>query len=164
MARYGLLRKKRGCRKTRFVFLIALVCAVLGCSRSTSSKLVEITGNDDMKFDVTGFQVKPGQTVTVTMTNIGRLPKAAMAHDWVLLKKGTDAAKFAEAGERHPESDYIAPDQSDQVLVRTRLLGPGESDSVTFTAPNEPGSYEYVCTFPEHYPRGMKGVMTVIPK
>ncbi len=117
-----------------------------------------------MKFDVTSFQVKPGESMTVTMTNIGRLPKAAMAHDWVLLKKGTDAAKFAEAGERHPESDYIAPDQSDHVLVRTRLLGPGESDSVTFTAANEPGSYEYICTFPEHYSRGMKGVMTVVPK
>jgi azurin len=148
----------------RFVYLLAFVSLLAGCSRGTPPRLVEITGNDDMKFDVTSFQAKPGETVTVTLTNIGRLPKAGMAHDWVLLRKGTDAAKFAEAGERHPETEYIAPDQAARVLARTKLLGPGESESVTFTAPTEPGAYQYICTFPEHYPRGMRGVMTVISK
>jgi azurin len=154
------LQDRRAC----FVCLLAFVFLLAGCSRGTPSRQVEITGNDDMKFDVTSFQVKPGETVTLTLTNIGRLPKAGMAHDWVLLKKGTDAAKFAKAGQRHPENDYIAPDQGKHVLVRTKLLGPGESDSITFTAPTEPGAYQYICTFPDHYARGMKGVMTVVSK
>jgi len=55
------------------------------------------------------------------------------------------------------------PAQSFSVLAKTELLGPGKSDSVTLTAPREPGSYDYVCTFPKHYASGMKGVMTVVP-
>jgi hypothetical protein len=38
-----------------------------------------------------------------------------------------------------------------------------ESDGITFTAPGEPGPCEYLCTFPEHYIGGMKGVMTLRP-
>jgi azurin len=86
-----------------------------------------------------------------------------MAHNWVLLAKKADASKFAESGIRRPETDYIASEQSFYVLAQTKMLGPGESDSVTFVAPREPGAYVYICTFPEHYAGGMKGVMTVRP-
>jgi azurin len=61
----------------------------------------------------------------------------------------------------HPERDYIAFEQEFYVLAKTKLLGPGESDSVTFTAPRVAGAYDYICTFPEHYAGGMKGVMNV---
>ena len=83
-----------------------------------------------------------------------------MAHNWVLLAKEAYAPRFIEAGISHPERDFIAFEQEFYVLAKTRMLGPGESDSVTFTAPRDPGAYEYVCTFPEHYAGGMKGVMT----
>ncbi|HEX7517752.1 MAG TPA: plastocyanin/azurin family copper-binding protein [Chthoniobacterales bacterium] len=147
------------------IALLAVAIAVAGCSRSreTAPKLVEITGNDEMKFDVTSFEVKPGQKVTVTLTNIGELPKEAMAHNWVLLEKGTDAAKLVAAGADHPETDYIPADQATHVLAKTKLVGPGDSDSITFTAPTAPGPYDYICSFPDHYAGGMKGVMTVTP-
>ena len=116
-----------------------------------------------MKFDVVKFEVKPGQSVTVRLKNIGQLPKEAMAHNWVLLAKQAYTPNVVEAGIPHPETDYIAADQSFYVLAKTKLLGPGELDSVTFTVPREPGSYDYVCTFPKHYASGMKGVMTVVP-
>jgi azurin len=86
-----------------------------------------------------------------------------MAHNWVLLAKEAYAPKFVEAGIPHPETGYIAFEQSFYVLAKTKMLGPGESDSVTFAAPREPGAYNYVCTFPEHYGGGMRGVMTVRP-
>jgi azurin len=152
--------------KAPTLILLAFALALLGCSRSADTeqpKLVEITGNDEMKFDVTSFEVKPGQKVTLTLTSIGELPKDAMAHNWVLLKRGTDAAKLVAAGADHPETDYIPADQAKQVLFKTKVLGPGESDSITFTAPTDPGPYEYICTFPDHYTNGMKGGMTVTP-
>ena len=152
--------------KIRTLALLALFFALIGCSRSVETvqpKLVEITGNDEMKFDVTSFEVKPGQKVTVTLTDIGELAKEAMAHNWVLLERGTDAAKLVAAGADHPETDYIPEDQATHVLVKTKLLGPGDSDSITFTAPTEPGPYEYICAFPDHYAGGMKGIMTVTP-
>ena len=148
------------------LFMVPVVAiAVADCSKSGEAepKLVKIIGNDEMKFDVTSFEVKPGQKVTVTLTSIGKLPKEAMAHNWVLLEKGTDAAKLIAAGAAHPETDYILADQATHVLFKTRMLGPGESDSITFTAPSQPAAYDYICTFPGHYTSGMKGVMTVTP-
>lgn len=143
--------------------LLTMVAAMLGCSSNVAPpKVVEITGDDFMKFSVTSFEAKPGQKVTVRLKNIGELPKEATAHNWVLLAKEAYTPKFVELGMPHPERDYIAFDQEFYVLARTKLLGPGESDSVTFTAP-APGAYDYVCTFPEHYTGGMKGVMTVRP-
>ena len=152
--------------KSTAIALLAIASLFAGCSRSpeiAQPKLIEITGNDEMKFDVTSFEVTPGQKVTVTLTNIGELPKDAMAHNWVLLEKGTDAGKLVAAGADHPETDYIPTDQAGHVLVKTKLLGPLDSDSITFTAPTEPGPYEYICSFPDHYTGGMKGIMTVKP-
>ena len=143
---------------------IALVIGLLGCSQDPGPpKIIEITGDDFMKFNITSFEVKPRQRVTVHLKNIGELPKEALAHNWVLLAKEALAPKFIEAGAARPEKDYIAFEQEFYVLAKTRMLGPGESDSVTFTAPAVPGAYEFVCTFPEHYAGGMKGVMTVRP-
>ena len=143
---------------------LAAVLPLFGCSRNVAPpKVVEITGDDFMKFNVTSFEVKPGQRVTVKLKNIGELPKEATAHNWVLLAKEAYPPKFVEMGMPHPERDYIAFEQEFYVLAKTKLLGPGESDSVTFTAPAAAGAYDYLCTFPEHYAGGMKGVMTVRP-
>jgi azurin len=147
-------------------FVLAFACVLLACSRSGETlppKTVEMTGDDDMKFNVASFEAKPLQKVTLTLKNIGELPKEAMSHNWVLLEQGTDALKLVQAGAEHAESDYIPADRSVYVLAKTKLVGPGESDTITFIAPRTAGSYEYVCTFPDHYARGMKGTMTVPP-
>jgi azurin len=150
--------------KAASLALLMMAAAMPGCSRSvTPPKVVEITGDDFMKFSVTSFEAKPGQKVTVRLKNIGELPKEATAHNWVLLAKEAYTPRFVELGMSHPERDYIAFEQEFYVLAKTKLLGPGESDSVTFTAPAAPGAYDYICSFPEHYAGGMKGVMTVRP-
>ena len=150
--------------KVTSLALLAVAVALLGCSRNVASpKTVEITGDDFMKFSVTSFEVKPGQSVTVKLKNIGEVPKEATAHNWVLLAREAYTPRFVEMGMPHSERDYIAFEQEFYVLAKTKMLGPGESDSVTFTAPSVPGAYDYLCTFPEHYAGGMKGVMTVRP-
>ena len=150
--------------KVASLALLLFAAPFIGCSRTVAPpKVIEITGDDFMKFSVTSFEVKPGQSVTVKLKNIGELPREAVAHNWVLLAKEAFAPKFVEAGTSHPEGGYIAFEQEFYVLAKTKMLGPGESDSVTFTAPGVPGAYDYLCTFPEHYAGGMKGVMTVRP-
>lgn len=113
-----------------------------------------------MKYDVTAFEVTAGQKVTVTMSNVGKLPKESMSHNFVLLKPGTDVIAFATAAATQVANGYIPKDQEDKIIARTKLLGPGESDSITFTAPAA-GTYDYICTFPAHALTGMRGVMTV---
>ncbi|HRE82401.1 MAG TPA: plastocyanin/azurin family copper-binding protein, partial [Opitutaceae bacterium] len=47
------------------------------------------------------------------------------------------------------------------VVAHTKLLGPKQSDEITFKVPSEPGDYPYVCSFPAHAMAGMKGVLVV---
>lgn len=130
------------------------------CARAAEPRKVEIEATDQMKYDTTDITVKVGQPLTITLTNSGSLPKAAMAHDLVVLRPGTDAAAYVAACQTHAADNYLAPDQADKVLRATKLLGPGESDTITFT-PKAAGTYDYVCTFPTHYAAGMKGTITV---
>ena len=85
-----------------------------------------------------------------------------MGHNLVILKKGISAIAFGQkalgagANATNPLPESVKGD----VLAATKLLGPDESDTITFTAPEEKGSYEYVCTFPGHFAM-MRGVMSV---
>ncbi|MEO5722307.1 MAG: plastocyanin/azurin family copper-binding protein [Chthoniobacterales bacterium] len=141
----------------------ALLFSFNSCSKGPVAPPKEITINadDKMKYDLNAFEVAPGQKVSVTLKNIGTSPKISMGHNFIVLKVNVNGLKFTEAGSTHASTDYIDPAMEKDVIVHTKLLGPGESDTVTFTAPYVKGAYEYVCSFPGHYGGGMKGVMTV---
>ncbi len=140
-------------------FLAAIL--VFGPTLRADDELkVQIHANDMMKYDVTAIAAAPGQKVTVTLTNAGTLPKIAMAHNFVLLKAGADVSAFATAAMTHQETGYMPPEMADKVIAATKLVGPGESDAVTFTAPAA-GVYDYICTFPGHALAGMRGTLTV---
>src|SRR5688500_13818710 len=47
-------------------------------------RVVEITGGDNMKFNLTTIQAKPGEQLKVVLTNVGTQPKEVMGHNWVL--------------------------------------------------------------------------------
>lgn len=124
-------------------------------------RVIEIVGSDQMKFSVTSITAKPGETLTVRLKSVGTLPKVAMAHNFVLLAKGTDAKAFANAAAMAAASGYIPPAMKAQVLALTGLAGNGQTVEVTFKAPKQPGRYDYLCSFPGHFLAGMKGILTV---
>jgi azurin len=126
-----------------------------------AARTVEITAGDNMKFSVASIDAKPGEDLKVTLTNVGSLPKEAMGHNWVLLKKGTDATAFANAAMTAKDTDYIPAAMKGQVIVHTAVLGPRKSEEVSFKAPTEAGEYVFICSFPAHYLAGMKGVLVV---
>jgi azurin len=118
------------------------------------SNVVELTANDQMKFDKIEINVKAGEKVSLTLTNIGTMPKVSMAHNFVLLKDGTDLEAFAK--EADPAPDHI-PANNAAIIAHTKLLGPGESDTIEFTVPA--GDYTFICSFPSHY-KTMLGILT----
>jgi azurin len=122
---------------------------------------IEIAGNDLMKYDVTSIEARPGQKVTVTLRNIGTMPKISMGHNFVLLAQDMDPMKFVEISGIHMGRNFIAPELDSKVIAHTKLLGPGENDTISFAAPRNPGSYTYICSFPGHCAIGMRGVLTV---
>ncbi len=121
---------------------------------------VEITLNADdaMKFDKNEITVSAGQTVVLTLNHTGKQPATAMGHNFVLLTQGTDMATFATAAMAAKDNDYIPTDAS-SVIAHTKIIGGGESDTITFTAP-EKGTYDFLCSFPGHY-SVMKGKFIV---
>lgn len=114
-----------------------------------------------MKFSVTSIEAKPGEELKVVLTNVGTAPIEAMGHNWTLLKAGTDVAAFDAAAAQAKDNGYIPPSLENEIIVHTKLLGPRKSDEVTFKAPDQPGEYPFLCTFPAHYQVGMKGTLTV---
>jgi len=148
--------------------LLALVSGFLflsfaGCTPApeTPPKTVEISADDRMKYSVTAFDVRPGQKVSITLTNKGTTVKTAGGHDLVVLQKNTNVNRFLEAASLEASRDYVSPGSQKDVLASTKLLGPGESETITFTAPYVPAGYDFVCSFPGHAAQGMKGVITV---
>ncbi len=124
-------------------------------------RTIEIVGTDDMKFSVTNIAAKPGEQLRVRLVTKGTMPKIAMAHNFILLRKDASAIKFVGASALARETDYIAPEMKDQVIAATALAGAGETVEVTFKVPAATGEYPYVCSFPGHFQAGMRGTLTV---
>ena len=140
---------------------ILFALAILAVSLNAAQKIT-ITGNDTMQFDTKEFIVKAGEEVELELKNIGKLPKIAMGHNLVVLKKGITAVGFGQKalGAGANATNALPDSLKGDVIAATKLLGPAESETIEFTAPEESGSYEYVCTFPGHFAL-MRGIMTV---
>jgi azurin len=123
--------------------------AVPVLAQPDSDGVVHLTGNDQMRFSANRIEVPAGKKIKIELKNIGVLPKEAMGHDLVVLRPGTDPMAFGAKAMTAKATDYIPPDALDQIIVHTKLLGPGESDTIEFDAP-APGSYPFLCTFPGH--------------
>lgn len=111
---------------------------------------IVLTGDDQMKYDKTLFKVKAGQDVKLDFKNIGTLPAAAMSHNVVILYPGTNVQEFGEAAVTAKDSEHIPQNMLNDVVAHTKMLGPGESDQITFKLP-DPGVYDFICTFPGHF-------------
>ncbi len=120
---------------------------------------LQITGNDLMQYDRKELDVAGDCTqVQLTLRHGGKLPKEAMGHNWVLVK-AADLSAVANAGMAAGlQNNYIAPGDK-QVLAATKVVGGGESTTVTFPVSilkkGEP--YMYLCTYPGHN-SSMRGV------
>lgn len=114
---------------------------------------------EQMMFDVKWFVVEAGKPVQIVLSN-----PDAMSHNLLVVKPGSLKEVGTAASTMTPSSDPKAkpyvPD-SPLVLQATRLLNWAETERLSFAAPNEPGEYPFVCTFPGHWVR-MYGVMLVV--
>ena len=109
-----------------------------------------------LRFDTESFDVRAGSKVSLRFDN-----NDDMLHNLVLTLPGTVDDIAAEAltlGIRGQELNYV-PD-SDDVLFYTSLLEPETEETIYFTAPDEPGDYHFVCTFPGHS-MTMRGILKV---
>jgi len=120
---------------------------------------IEITANDQMQFNTKALEVTAGEEVTLVFSNLGKLPKAAMGHNVVILKPDSDIMAFGAGAVAAAATEYVPASGplADQIIAHTKLLGPGETDTITFTL--AAGVYKFLCSFPGHYAL-MQGTIT----
>jgi azurin len=107
---------------------------------------ISIKAISGLQYDLVRFAIKPEEKVKIIFSNTDD-----MSHNLLITTPGS-REEVVEAAiqleEKGPSMDYIP--KSSEVLWSIPVIAPGETLSLTFTAPKEPGVYPYVCTFPGH--------------
>lgn len=132
-----------------------------GAAATKGVRTIEIIGTEDMKFSLTNITAKPGEQIRVRLISKGAMPKIAMAHNFVLLKKGVNQVDFATAAMNARATDFIPLDRKADIVANTALAGAGETVETTFKVPAAAGEYPYICSFPGHFQAGMRGTLNV---
>ena len=127
----------------------ASIPTVEGIENVAISNKWTVEGNDNMKFNTELIRVKAGEPLELTLKNVGSLPKESMGHNIVILKPGVDVATFGGEAAAAADNEYIPKSSLSSIAAHTKLLGPGEEDTINITL--EKGVYEYICSFPGHF-------------
>lgn len=123
---------------------------------------IAIEGNDAMAFNTKEMSVPAScKEVTITLNHTGGLPANVMGHNWVL-SQSDDFMPIANAGAKAGfDNNYLPPDDA-RIIAATKIVGGGESDSVTLSLEGLAADQEYTffCSFPGHWSM-MKGSFTI---
>lgn len=129
-----------------FLPLLPVLAVLAGNAQGAGPASVSIEATEGMQYDMVRFRVNPGSRVTITLTNA-----SDMSHNLVITEPGA-RLEVVKAGlalaEKGPQMNYIP--KTGAVLWSIPVVPPGQNKSLTFTAPEKPGVYPYVCTYPGH--------------
>jgi azurin len=100
-----------------------------------------------MRYDVTDLEVKPGANVKIVFENTDDMP-----HNLVSFQPGTNVVEVCTKQLDKPEEalkrNWLPEDP--RMWLHSKMLNPHEKEEITFKAPEKPGAYPFVCTFPGH--------------
>lgn len=129
-------------KKLLFALLLTtLILSACGTGKPPTEISVAMT---DFAFTPNLFTVPAGGQIALGATHDG-----LVEHDFVIMKLDTDV------GGHFNEEDLA------NVYWQIKIQ-PGESQTVTFTAPSEPGTYQIVCGMAGHVEAGMVGQLVVV--
>ena len=123
---------------------------------------VTVESTDQMSYNTKEIAIdKSCKQFTVELKHVGKLPKNVMGHNLVITKAADEQAVATAGMAKGADAGYL--DESDaRIVAHTKLIGGGESDSVTFDlsklAAGE--SYGFFCSFPGHIAM-MKGTIVL---
>lgn len=136
---------------SRFIVAAALLAAV-STPLYAADCSVQIEGNDAMQFNKSSIEVpKACKSFTVQLKHAGKMPKAAMGHNWVLAKTADVQAVANDGIAAGLDKQYVKPGDA-RVIAHTKVVGGGESDSVAVDVSKLKAgeSYTFFCSFPGH--------------
>ena len=123
-----------------------------------NARQIVLRTGKNLSYETRSLNAKPGEMLELKLVNPDVVP-----HNWALVQPGSlkEVGEMANRLIADPEAvvrQYI-PD-SDRVIVYTDVVAPQSEFSIFFRAPEQPGNYPFLCTFPGHW-MVMNGVMTV---
>ena len=127
--------------------VLLLVLQVLpSMAQKAKTAEIKLSVLPGLQFNLPRFQVKPGQQVNIVFNNTDN-----MEHNLLIVNPGQRekiVQKAMSMGSNGAKNNYI-PGDSD-VLWSIPVLRTGQTQTLTFKAPDKEGVYPYVCTFPGH--------------
>ncbi len=113
-----------------------------------------------MRYDVSELTVAPGTQVKIIFENTDDMP-----HNMVFFQPGTDVVAASNKQMDKPElalkRNWLPEDP--RIWLHSKMLNPKEKEEIVFKAPEKPGVYPFVCTFPGHA-NSMQGRLKVLPQ
>lgn len=131
--------------------------AVISIPGKTVIRLTAVPAR--MAFDKTSFTVAAGSEIALIFENTDGMP-----HNVVIVKPGSSekvghAAEAMAARKDGYEKSFVP--EIAEVLFATPLVNSGKNFRLDFKAPDKPGEYPFICSFPGHW-QTMKGVIKVM--
>lgn len=113
------------------------------------ARQITIETGSNLSYTARSFRVRAGEPIALTLSNPDVVP-----HNWALVKPGTlqrvgDLANRLISDPEAVVRQYV-PESSD-VLAYTDVVLPRDEFTIYFQAPQQPGRYPYLCTFPGHW-------------
>lgn len=145
----------------KLLLLIVLAVTLAPLHAAPPPVKAEVTVNDQIRYSTKKLEGKVGVPMEITLKHKGKIPKASMSHNLVILKPGSMVAMISAKCGQAKDNNYIATDAETKaaILAYAPQLGPGETHVIKFT-PKEAGEYPYLCTFPGHFGE-MNGIISV---
>ena len=117
------------------------------------------TVREAMRYDTTRIVVEAGKPFEIIFENTDMMP-----HNLVILQPGARDEVGTQAQTMPPIPDkqgriYVPANK--KIIASSKLLEAGQKETLKLTAPEKPGDYEYVCTYPEHW-KVMFGQLVVV--
>ena len=123
--------------------ILLLALALNACAQSGPLTKINVDMTD-FAFTPNQFTVPADHEITLQVTHDG-----LVTHDFIIMKYGTEVGEHFNA--------------EDQPNIYWKIeVQPGISDTFTFTAPDQPGTYQIVCGMAGHVEAGMVGSLKVI--
>jgi len=127
--------------KLALTCLLLMLCLSACVQSGSSNKLnVEMT---DFAFTPSQLTIPAGREITLHIIH-----KGLVEHDFIIMKLNTNVGLHFNAEDQ--------PNVYWQIKVQA-----GDSQTVTFTAPDQPGMYQIVCGMAGHVESGMVGTLEV---
>jgi azurin len=117
------------------------------------------TVREQMRYDTTRIVVEAGKPFEIILENLDMMP-----HNLVIVQPGAREEVGTQAQTMQPTPDrrgkvYVPNNR--KILSSSKLLEPGQKETLKMTAPLVTGNYDYVCTYPEHW-KVMFGQLIVV--